>query len=313
MSYLHIINLYRPEGQTILMFKECYALEKIHGTSSHLTFTYTNTPSGSDWVISFFSGGESQDKFVKLFKAEELLAKIRSIGLPQDKKLTIYGEAYGGKQQGMSATYGKDLKFVAFDVKIGDCWLDVPKAAELVTGFGLEFVDYCKVSTDIAALDAERDKPSTQAVRNGILEPKKREGVVLRPLQEMTLNNGSRVICKHKTAEFSETATPRVVDDPAKLQVLADANKIADEWVVMHRLEHVLQKIPDYSIKDMPKVIAAMLEDVLREAKGEIIESKEVYKAINSKTATLFKTHLKNKSHQPASTDKTLMQVGHGC
>lgn len=34
MSYMHIDNLYK--SQTLLMFRECYALEKIHGTSAHV-------------------------------------------------------------------------------------------------------------------------------------------------------------------------------------------------------------------------------------------------------------------------------------
>ncbi len=36
MSYLHIDNLYR--SQDILLFRECYALEKIHGTSAHVAY-----------------------------------------------------------------------------------------------------------------------------------------------------------------------------------------------------------------------------------------------------------------------------------
>lgn len=31
MGYAHLINLYRPEAQVILMFKEVWAMEKIHG------------------------------------------------------------------------------------------------------------------------------------------------------------------------------------------------------------------------------------------------------------------------------------------
>lgn len=31
MGYLHIDNLYKPVAQDILLFKKCYALEKIHG------------------------------------------------------------------------------------------------------------------------------------------------------------------------------------------------------------------------------------------------------------------------------------------
>ncbi len=34
MGYLHIDNLYK--NQTIRLFRECYALEKVHGTSAHV-------------------------------------------------------------------------------------------------------------------------------------------------------------------------------------------------------------------------------------------------------------------------------------
>ena len=37
MGYLHIENLYK--NQTVLMFKELYALEKLHGTSAHIRWT----------------------------------------------------------------------------------------------------------------------------------------------------------------------------------------------------------------------------------------------------------------------------------
>ena len=33
MAYMHIENLYR--NQNILLFKQCYCLEKIHGTSAN--------------------------------------------------------------------------------------------------------------------------------------------------------------------------------------------------------------------------------------------------------------------------------------
>lgn len=35
MAYMHIENLYA--NQTILESKECYAMEKIHGTSAHIS------------------------------------------------------------------------------------------------------------------------------------------------------------------------------------------------------------------------------------------------------------------------------------
>ncbi len=206
--------------------------------------------------------------------------------------MVVFGEAYGGRQQGMSHRYGKVLKFVAFDVKIGDHWLDVPNAHQVTERLGLEFVHYKRVSTDVAALDVERDAPSEQARRNGVEGDQHREGVVLRPLREFRDNSGGRIISKHKRAEERETKTQREIGDPAKLAVLEAADAIANEWVTPTRLEHVLDKLGDVGIQDTPKVIAAMVEDVVREGAGEIVDSKEARKAIGAAAAKLFKKRL---------------------
>lgn len=282
MSYMHIPNTYRAEGQYIFLFKECYALEKIHGTSAHLSW--------HDGKLNLSAGGESAVNFANLFNKEQLNERFRSLGY---EKVVVYGEAYGGKQQAQGWRYGKQLKFVAFDVTVNGEWLDVPKAHDIVTKIlELEFVHYARVSTDLACLDAERDAPSEQAKRNGVEGDKPREGVVLRPLKEFMLG-GQRIIAKHKRQEERETATPRVVDDPAKLKVLEDAEAIAAEWVTPTRLQHVLDKVTsDPQMSDTPKVIAAMVEDVLREGAGEIVDTTEARKAISKATAIIFKRHV---------------------
>ncbi len=286
MGYAHIENLYREAAQIIFMFRECFALEKIHGTSAHVSW--------KDGEVKFFAGGENHTNFVALFDLEKLKELFTAMGKPE---VTVYGEAYGGKQQGMSGTYGKNLKFIAFDVEVGDRWLSVPDAETVAKSLGLEFVFYVKIPTEWAAIDAERDAPSVQAVRNGITEPKKREGVVLRPVIEVTTNNGGRIVAKHKGAEFQETKTPRSTD-PAKLQVLSEAGAVADEWVTEMRLTHVLDKIPaeQQVIENMRNIIAAMVEDVLREGSGEIVDSKEVRGAIGKKSATMFKERLNERA-----------------
>jgi hypothetical protein len=52
----------------------------------------------------------------------------------------------------MRKTYGDKLRFVAFEVKIGDKWLNVPSAESIVTSFGLDFVPYEKIPTTIESL-----------------------------------------------------------------------------------------------------------------------------------------------------------------
>ena len=282
MAYLHIDNLYK--NQEILQFKECYALEKIHGTSANISYN-NNT-------LHLFPGGEKYELFVSLFDRDELKKKIELLGV---EKIIIYGEAYGGKQQGMKDTYGDKLKFVAFEVRIEKNWLSVPQAEEIVKKLGLEFVHYVKIQTKLSSIDRELYADSVQAIRNGMGVGKKREGIVLRPLIEMTKNNGERIIVKHKRGDFRETKTERKITDPDKLKILTDAKAIAQEWVTPMRLNHILDKIKNPSMQKMKEIILSMLDDIKREGKGEIVWNKAVEKAVGRKTANMTKEYFKNK------------------
>jgi hypothetical protein len=285
MGYLHIDNLYKDNK--IMLFRECYALEKIHGTSAHITWNGTK--------VVYFSGGEKYANFIQCFDDAKLTEMFKEKHLLDE--ITLYGEAYGGKQQGQSWRYGKQLKFVVFDVKIGDYWLDVPTAERLTLGYGLEFVPYKKISTDLESLDAARDAPSEQAKRNGIEGDQPMEGVVLRPLIEMRTSAEHRVISKHKRAEERETKTSRKVPLTPEEQLVFDtAAKIAEEYVVPMRLDHVLDKLKvdgeDVPFERVADVIKAMVEDVVREGCFNFTDNKEARVAIGHKTVSLFKKRL---------------------
>jgi hypothetical protein len=290
MSYLSIDNLYK--NRDIFLFKECYAMEKIHGTSAHISWK-------TDGSLSFFAGGANHAQFKLLFNEDFLKEKFLFNFIKNE--IVVFGEAYGGKCQGMSKTYGPNLKFVAFEVRIDEIWLNVPNAESVALTLGLEFVHYRKITTDIQDLDKERLTPSEQAFRNGISDRnnsdswKMREGIVLRPLYEFT-KNGNRVISKYKNEEFSETKTPRPIDSN-KLKILDEADEVAIEWVTRMRLEHVLDKLrselqTEVSIEHMGLIIKTMIEDISREGVDEIINSKEVRKAVGKRTAILFKEKL---------------------
>lgn len=294
MGYLHIPNLYKD--QSILAHAECYALEKVHGTSAHIRWDGER--------VTLFSGGEKPERFAALFDLDALAEKFRARGGDDGefRKVVVYGEAYGGKQQGMSHTYGQDLRFIAFDVLLGDeasasghrtGWVTVPRMEEWCTYLGLEAVPWRQIPCTLAALDAERDRPSEVAIRRGIPEPRPREGIVIRPLIEGTTGHGERLIAKHKGDAFRETAKPRAVVDPAQAKVLTDAEAIAQEWVTPMRLEHVLQKTPGTGPEDTRAVIDAMLADVLREGTGEIVDSPAARRAISQRAARLFAEHYK--------------------
>jgi len=286
MGYLHIDNVYKnPE---ILLFKECYALEKIHGSSAWLRWDGTGK-------LHFHANGVKTAVFRQLFNENNIVAAIKE-NLDTNAVIFIYGEVYGGKHQKMAHVYGPHLKFVAFDVKIGKSWLNVPHAHDVVSKLGLEFVHYEKGPATEAWLNAQRSAPSVQAQRNGMGDDKEREGVVVRPLIELTKNDGDRIIGKHRIHKFSETATPRELD-PEKLIILEQAQAIAEEWVVPMRLQHVMQKLKplgeQWSMRDTGNIISAMIADIKREAEGEIVWSKEAQTAIGTRTAKLLKAFLK--------------------
>jgi hypothetical protein len=286
---MHIQNL--SNNRDIFLFTECYAMEKIHGTSAHVIYS----PSSG---LTFFSGRANHNNFVDLFNQEDLRQKFIAIfpQLTSDAKITVYGEAYGGKLQGMSHTYGTQLMFIVFDVQVENLWLSVPQAEDVAIKLGLEFVSYRKIPVTIEALTEERNKFSVQGERNGIPN-KKREGIVIRPLVELTKNNGDRVISKYKNEEFSERKSKADTTlDPERQQILQEAEDIAEEWVTAERLKHVLDKLPqDIGMEQMQDIMKAMIEDITREGQGQIVDSKEARKSIGKKTVTLFKQFLQQR------------------
>lgn len=283
MGYLKIPNLYKD--QSILLFRECYALEKVHGTSAHIRWDGES--------VGFFSGGAKHATFLALFDEDALRARFEAIGCDE---VVVYGEAYGGKTQGMRETYGNELRFIVFDVKIGQAWLSVPDMSNVADTLLLEVVPWERVPTTLAAIDLQRDSRSMVANMRGCGD-RPREGVVLRPVLELQRGDGKRIICKHKGEAFAETKTPRQVD-PEKLKVLEGAKAIAEEWVTPMRLSHVLDKLsPDGTgeapgMERMGEIIKAMVDDVVTEAEGEAVIDKPARKAIGARAAQLMKARL---------------------
>ena len=105
MGYLHINNLYKQKE--ILLFRECYASEKVYGTSAHIKYKKHQLTGcfdqelPEDKRITFFSGGVKYQNFVDLFDYNLLLEKFELLGR---EPVILYGEACGGKYQKMKDT-----------------------------------------------------------------------------------------------------------------------------------------------------------------------------------------------------------------
>jgi len=63
------------------------------------------------------------------------------------------------------------------------------------------------------------------------------------------------------------------------------------------RLTHVLDLFPrPLDISQTEAVVRAMVQDVLKESVGEIVDSKDTRKAISRKAANLFKARVKEQN-----------------
>jgi len=317
MGYKKIPNLYRPASSQAVIGREAvWAMEKIHGTSAHVGFSIAEG-------LRLFAGGIKHVTFEQMIDARIGLDVIdhnfRHYMENNVDEVIVYGEAYGGKCQAMSNTYG-DLNFVAFEVKVDGKWLTVPKAEKWARKLGFDFVHYEKGPATVEWLDAQRDAQSVQAVKNGCGEGKVREGIVVRTLDDEVDRFGERIIAKHKCDKFSETRTPREID-PEQQKVWSDARETAEEWVTEMRLEHVLDKMiankwleHPLEPRNTPKVIGEMIKDVRIESgvggsDPEIEWSKPIQKAVGSRTARVFKDWLKKNicliCHYPNGTHES--------
>lgn len=296
MGYMHIDNL--SKNGSVLMFKQLWATEKVHGTSAHVRWD----PDRKE--IAYFSGGAKHEEFRGLFDdafEKRFMELVDENG--RDVSICVFGEAYGGKMQGMSKTYGNSLRFIVFEAKIGVRWLNFPAVQTVAGKLGLEVVPGKILPAEEDALTEYRNSPSEVAVMRGCGGntdryghcPPMREGIVLRPLFEVRANDDSRIIAKYKNPEFSERKSKADTDfsaDGAKRVETAKAQ--AAEWVTDERMRHVLDAlgISDPSVEDTGKVLSAMVEDILREGSGELENTKELRRAIGASAALLFKKRI---------------------
>jgi hypothetical protein len=296
MGYMKIPNLYADK--TILQLKEVWVMEKVHGTSAHLLWW--------DGQLMFYPGGEKLERFKGAFdgsqwhpEIDDLIARFREYDFGHgDFPVTVFGEAYGGKQQGMRKVYGDRLSFVAFEVQIGSMWLNVPQAARIVAKLGLDFVPFTKRTLShntkqvAQMLEQEAVRPSYQGGKMGVRDLQPREGVVLRPMQELFYwdhGNYKRVMAKHKNPDYREHLRVRKLEK-AQYETLEKADEIAQEWVTNMRLNHVLDKLNNPTgMEACGYVGKGMVEDVFAECGKEIKDSKAARRAISKRAVNMYK------------------------
>lgn len=115
--------------------------------------------------------------------------------------VTIYGEGYGAKIQAGGGLYSENAEFIAFDVKVGDIYLDRQNAEEVLRAFNIPMVPIIQgIDTIQKAVDYVKSKPNSLISK----QTKEIEGVVGVPKIRLFDVKGDRIIVKVKVRDFVE-------------------------------------------------------------------------------------------------------------
>ena len=122
---------------------------------------------------------------------------------PEDECI-IFGETYGKGMQKSGGRYCKDrLKFICFDIKIGNTWLKRDAVEDICRKLGIDVVPYLGEMTLDEAIALVKTGFLSKVSEDSTLEA---EGVVLRAPLGILDRMGRRIITKVKTVDFRNLA-----------------------------------------------------------------------------------------------------------
>lgn len=136
-----------------------------------------------------------------LLKAFSQVAEDGTVKTP-DVECIIFGETYGKKMQKAGSRYCADkLKFICFDVKVGETWLKREAVVEICEKAGIDVVPYFGYMTLDEAIQYVDAGFKSVVSEDRTLEA---EGLVLRAPLGLLDRMGRRIITKIKTKDFRD-------------------------------------------------------------------------------------------------------------
>lgn len=112
-----------------------------------------------------------------------------------ENEVILFGEGFGEKIQKGGGLYGP-VDFILFDVMIGHVWLKRDAVEDIANTFGIRAVPIVNTGTLTEAVEFIRQHPKSN------LRDAEMEGVVCRPLHELSDRRGNRLIVKVKCRDF---------------------------------------------------------------------------------------------------------------
>ena len=112
--------------------------------------------------------------------------------------VTFYGEGYGEKIQKGGGLYREGVGFMLFDVRVGETWLERENVEDIAKSFNLPVVPIVLTGTIAEGVAYVKSKPNCTVAE----QEKEAEGLVGRPVVELTDRRRQRLIIKIKACDF---------------------------------------------------------------------------------------------------------------
>ena len=280
--------------------------EKVHG--ANLSFRLDGD--GRDIRTAKRSGViEEGEKFCSYERVRDRLknqlravfAKVKN-RFPETELVTIYGELFGGVyshpdvkdvknvsrvQKGID--YHPDVRFYAFDILVNnETYLPVDVANEMFEAAGLLYARtlFRGSLTDALAYPNDFDSKIGEWLGLPSIEGNTCEGVVIRPVEALFLSGGRRVILKNKNQKWEENCR---TNKSHEIQLTADAaglQKALKGYLTTNRVQNVISKIGDVSMKDVGKIMHIFMPDALEDFKKDHGEAWDTLEKTDRKAVT---------------------------
>jgi Rnl2 family RNA ligase len=235
------------------------------------------------------------------------------------KQITFFGEIIGGAyphkdvEQNKNATkvqkgiyYSPNNHFYAFDILLNvETYLSVAECNRIFEKYNLLHAKTLFEGSLTDCLNYPNDFETTipEILSLPKISPNVSEGAVIKPSIPLFFNNDSRVILKNKNEKWSEnTRFNKVIkEQDLPSEKVIKLQEAIETYVTENRLNNVLSKIGEVTMKDFGRVIGLFSQDVTTDFTKDYevhlndLEKKElklINKSFSKKAAKLVKIAL---------------------
>ena len=292
---------------------------KIHGAnySFWTDGKDVNTAKRSGFINDevFYGDINFVDKYID--KVSKLFEYIRYFK-PEVKVVSVHGEVYGGiyphpdVKKSPNATrvqkevyYRPDNEFIVFDIAVDGKFVNTHDLGEMCQFFAFDMVPVLDIGNffDLINADVVFEDPLYQRFDLPKIDNNFSEGWVLRPVEDIVLPSGERVILKGKNPKFKERA-PKERKQVKKIELTDEGEDLLAElrtFVTANRLYNVISHVGEDSItdKDFGKLLGMLMKDIMTDFideyghRFEVLEKgekKAITKMMQVDSANLLRT-----------------------